>query len=174
MAKPPVYPLKTIEGKSTSYFRILVLWARDYVQPDGIELNFSGYEKTLEEYADLNENELNKAWKLAKELNTWSEYFSSIANLIQKVYLDAETEKNEVKALASLEADNKKVTNGDRLSNKSEKVVQARKKRNVLKSLHEELCAKVKFLERAHYHCKATYDAQVKTNTVNQNRPYVS
>ncbi|WPS85451.1 hypothetical protein SMD22_02130 (plasmid) [Brevibacillus halotolerans] len=170
MAKPPLHPLTTADGKPCSYFQLLARWSSNYLKNDGIQLNFKGYEETLLEYANLNENEINKAWKLAKELNTWAEYFSSIANLIQKLYLDAETEKNEVKSLASYQADDKKVANGDRLSNKDEKVVTVRKKRNTLKAFHEELEAKVKFLERAHYHCKATYDAQVKIPSTNQHQ----
>ncbi|MFF2531544.1 hypothetical protein ACFVS2_21790 [Brevibacillus sp. NPDC058079] len=172
MAKPPLHPLTTTDGKELSYFQLLAHWASEYVKKDGIQLNFKGYEETLVAYSNLNETDLQKAWNLAKELNTWAEYFSSIANLIQKLYLDAEAEKNEVKSLASIEADDKKVANGDRLSNKDPKVVNARKKRNTLKSFHEELEAKVKFLERAHYHCKATYDSQTKSTPTNQQRPF--
>ncbi|WCF11380.1 hypothetical protein NDS46_30955 (plasmid) [Paenibacillus thiaminolyticus] len=166
MAKPPVNPLLTHDGKPTNYFEVLARWASEYVKKDGIMLNFKGYKETLLDYANVNEDELDKLWKLAKELNTWAEYFSSIANLIQKLYLDAETEKNERKSMASVEADEKKVANGDRLSNKDARVVEARKKRNTLKSFHEELEAKVKFLERAHYHCKATYDAKTKSTSI--------
>jgi hypothetical protein len=174
MAKPPLHPLNCSDGRQISYFELLARWASEHVKKDGIQLNFKGYEETLLDYANLSENQLEHAWKLAKELNTWAEYFSSIANLIQKLYLDAETEKHEVKSLASFEADDKKVANGDRLSNKDSKVVNARKKRNTLKSFHEELESKVKFLERAHYHCKATYDSQVKSNPMNQKSSYAS
>lgn len=176
MAKPPVNPLVSADGQTpTNYFQVLARWAGDYVKKDGIQLNFKGYQETLLEYANLSEHELDKAWRLAKELNTWAEYFSSVANLIQKMYLDSEAEKNEVKSMASFAADDKKVANGDRLSNKDPKVVDARKKRNTLKSFHEELEAKVKFLERAHYHCKATYDAHAKTTQQgNPQRPLSS
>lgn len=163
MAKPPIYPI-VIDGNKTNYFQILVRWASEYLKKDGIQLNFQGYTETLIEYANLKEHETEKAWKLAQELNAWSEYFSSIANLIQKMYLDAETEKNEIKSIASVEADEKKVANGDRLSNKDPKVVSARKKRNTLKAFYEELESKVKFLERAHYHCKTTYESKMRSH----------
>lgn len=172
MAKPPLNPILTQDGKETNYFEMLARWASEYLKKDGIQLNFKGYKETLLEYANVNEDQLEQLWKLAKELNTWAEYFSSIANLIQKMYLDAETEKNEVKSSASVRADEKKVANGDRLSNKDEAVVSARKKRNTLKSFFEELEAKVKFLERAHYHCKATYDAKTKATPSSHHNPY--
>ena len=50
-----------------------------------------------------------KAWELTKELNAWSEYFSDIANLIQKKYLDSETEKLEQQSLKSIEHSEKVV-----------------------------------------------------------------
>ncbi|PLS19718.1 hypothetical protein CVD28_04715 [Bacillus sp. M6-12] len=156
MAKPPVTPLKTEDGKEMSYFEMLVRMSYVYLKKDGINLNFAGYTDTLIDYANMQEHEVEKAWRLTKELNAWSEYFSSIANLIQKVYLDAETDKIEVQATSSIEADSVKVANGERLSNKDPRVIDARKKRNTLKAFHDELEAKIKFLERGYYHCKAT------------------
>lgn len=173
MPKPPVYPLQ-YEDRGMSYFEKLVRLANEYVSQDGIQLNFAGYTDTLIEYANLTEKDKEKAWNLAKDLNAWAEYFSSIANLIQKLYLDSETDKISTQALASFEADEKKVANGDRLSNKDERVIQVRKKRNTLKAFHQELEAKVKFLERAHYHCKATYDLALRsTPTPNSSNQYV-
>lgn len=163
MAKPPVYPIISPNGSKTNYFQLLVRMASEYLKEDGIQLNFQGYTETLIEYASLKENEAEKAWNLAQELNAWAEYMSSIANLVQKLYLDAETEKNEIKSIASVEADKNKVANGDRLSNQDPKVVMARKKRNTLKAFYEELESKVKFLERAHYHCKATYENKMRS-----------
>jgi hypothetical protein len=165
LAKPPIHPLQTEDGKKMSYFEKLVRMAHEYLKQDGIQLNFSGYTETLIEYANLQEHDVEKAWRLTKELNAWSEYFASIANLIQKVYLDAETNKMEIQAISSIEADPNKVANGDRLSNKDPRVIEARKKRNVLKALYDELEAKIKFLERAYYHCKSTCEWANKTIT---------
>jgi hypothetical protein len=167
LAKPPIHPIKTEDGKEMSYFEMLVRMANEYLKKEGISMNFAGYTETLMEYANLEENELDKAWRLTKELNAWSEYFASIANLIQKVYLDAETKKIEIQATCSINADPNKVANGDRLANKDPKVIEARKKRNVLKALYDELEAKIKFLERAYYHCKSTCEWANKTNPNN-------
>lgn len=167
MAKPPVQPL-IINGRPLSYFQHLASLAKDYLQVDGVSLNFTGYNETIVDYANLQESDLPNAWKLTKELNAWSEYFSGLANLIQKMYLDSETDKIEVIAISSLEADSVKVANGERLANKDLRVVNARKKRNTLKSFHDELESKIKFLERAHYHCKSTCDWANKQNNVLQ------
>ena len=145
-----------------SYFELLVRHAHAYLKEDGIVLNFAGYNETIVQYAKLQEHETDKAWELAKDLNAWSEYFSSVSNMLQKTFLDAETDKNSTEAIASFQADNEKVANGNRLSDKDERVIYARKKRNALKALYEELDAKVKFLERAHYHCKSTYEIAMK------------
>lgn len=170
MAIPPISPLK-IEGVNINYFDKLLEIAGEYLKEDGIILNFEGYNETLNDYMNLKENDVEKAWILTKELNSWSEYFSSIANLIQKMYLDSETDKIEIQAIASIEADATKVANGERLSNKDAKVVKARKKRNALKALYDELESKIKFLERAYYHCKSTCEwANKSSNYSNSNQ----
>lgn len=173
MAKPPVTPLIISEDKRISYFEQLARLASDCLKKDGINLSFAGYTETLIEYANLKETELDKAWRLTKELNAWSEYFSSISNLIQKYYLDAETLKMEMQATSSIEADAVKVSNGDRLANKDGRVISARTKRNTLKSFHDELESKIKFLERAYYHCKATCEWANKPTYTNHQQPPV-
>ncbi|MDF2879472.1 MAG: hypothetical protein K0R54_29 [Clostridiaceae bacterium] len=167
MAKPPLTPLKAEDGKHISYFEKLVRLSSEYLREDGINLSFAGYTETLVDYANLEETDITKAWNLIKDLNAWSEYFSSISNLIQKVYLDSETDKIEVQAIASIEADSVKVANGERLSNKDSKVIRARKKRNTLKAFYDELEAKIRFLERAYYHCKSTCEW---ANRINNNQ----
>jgi len=169
LATPPKNPLTNSNGVNINYFEKLIEISSEYLEKDGIMLNFDGYRETLEDYTTLKENDTSKAWLLIKELNSWSEYFSSVANLIQKLYLDSETDKIETQAIASIEADATKVANGERLSNKDPKVINARKKRNTLKSLHNELESKIKFLERAYYHCKSTCEWANKTVYSNTN-----
>lgn len=166
MALPPLAPI-TDGNKQMGYFEKLVRYALDYLKEDGIVLNFKGYTDTLKKYSSLQEEESDKAWELTKELNAWSEYFSSLSNLIQKLYLDSDTDKIEVQAIASLEADAVKVANGERLANKDKAVVNARKKRNTLKAFYDELESKIRFLERAYYHCKSTCEWASKLNNYN-------
>ncbi len=171
MSLPPLSPMRNTDGKPISYFEKLMRYALDYLKEDGIKLTFEGYTDTIKDYASLQEDEIDKAWRLAKELNAWTEYFSSISNLIQKLYLDSETSKKEVQATVSLNADSVKVANGDRLSNKDPNVVMARRKRNALKAVHDELEAKISFLERAYYHCKSTCDWANKSMNASNNVP---
>lgn len=168
MASPPTNPIE-LEGKKISYFKKICLASQIHLREDNIRLNFDGYEETIEDYKSLKEQDLSKAWELTKELNAWSEYFSDIANLIQKKYLDSETEKLEQQSLKSIEHSEKVVSAGDRHANTSRDVINARKKRNILKSLYDELVSKTKFLERAYYHCKSTCEwaNRVKTSYTN-------
>lgn len=161
MPNPPKLPL-TINQKATSYFDFLISSVSETFREYGMELRFDGYEKTIDEYSELKHNDFEKAWKLAQELNAWSEYISSIRSNARKMLQDAETEKLSVIASASILADNAKVANGDRLANKDEKVIAIRRHRNAIEAFVEELDAKISFLERAHYFCKTTCDWQQK------------
>ena len=164
MARPPVNPLSH-NGNEISYFERLILLNKKYLEEDGIYLNFNGYKETIDEYTTLKENEIEKAWRLTKELNAWSEYFSEVANLIQLKYLDAETDKIEVQSLKSIENSGTSVSAGDRYADTTTEVIYSRKKRNALKSLYEELISKIKFLERGYYHCKSTCEWSNKLKT---------
>lgn len=157
MCKPPVSPL-IIEGIPMNYFDNLVEMVRPFFNEINIKLNFDGYKKTIETYSNLDDDDAKLAWKLSRDLNMWSEYFADLSNVVLKLLLDSETDKIEQIAVASFEADNGKVANGDRLANKDKRVVFIRKKRNSFKAFNLELESKVKFLDRAYYHCKATCD----------------
>ena len=164
MSRPPTNPIIQ-NGESISYFEKLIMLCSEHLKEDGIVLNFSGYKETIEEYSNLEEADIETAWKLTKELNAWSEYFSEIANLIQVKYLDSETDKIEMQSLKSIEHSDKTVSAGDRYANTTKEVIYTRKKRNALKSLHEELNAKIRFLERGYYHCKSTCEWHNKIAT---------
>lgn len=60
--------------------------------------------------------------------NSWSDYFSSIAHLIQKIMLDSETDWLKVQADEPIKHDIDRVSNGNRFSNRDEEVVRLRKK----------------------------------------------
>lgn len=163
MARPPVSPLH-IDGKRMDYFEHLVEMVKPYFNELGISLNFSGYKETIEKYSDLKDDDTKLAWRLSRDLNMWSEYFSDLSNTVNKLLLDSETDKIEQLAVSSYEADSTKVANGDRLANKDMRVVSVRKKRNAFKAFYQELDTKTKFLERAYYHCKATCDWNYSLN----------
>ena len=177
MAKPPATAITITRNNKQlelSYFEHLTLIVHDLLssegllEKDGLKLNIKGYTETVEEYKNLEENNLDAVWQLAKDLNAWSDYLSSMANLIQKYYLDSETEKAQMLSVVSINADHERVSNGKRIADQDKKVVSVRKKRNVLQSYYNELESKVKFLERAHYHCKSTYDSAMKKYVVDK------
>lgn len=153
---PPKFPSTSTDGKSISYLSKLAEISHSYLKEYGICLNLQGYDETCERYFSLKQDELNVAWELAKELNAWSQYISNYANLIQDLYLDAETEKLSVQSEKSIEYSDKTVSSGDRYANTQKEVIQARKKRNALKALYDCMCSEVAFLERGYYSCKST------------------
>lgn len=154
-------PPKTCEF-GNAYFEYLIKTVRPIIETEGISLDFSGYAEVISAYAELQEDDEAGAWTLAKTINGWSEYISSVANLIQKLFLDAETDKLAIQSVCSIRADSTKVANGERLANQDKLVIEARKKRNILKAFYDELIAKSNFLERAYYHCKSTSDISKK------------
>ena len=166
MALPPNHTITTQNNQLINYFELLVLWTNDILKVNGIQLNFKGYKETIDEYRKLNETNYEKAWQLARDLNAWSEYFSDTANLIQKLYLDADTDRIERTAAISSQCDEKVVANGYRLANQNQEVVAIRRRKNTLQAFYEELKAKVKFLERAHFHCKSTAAAKNRFSNI--------
>ena len=157
MAKPPISPVK-IKEESLNYFDVLVREVQPYFDDINIKLSFDGYKDTVKKYSSLKQEDVNNAWEVAKEFNMWSEYFSEICSLTQKLFLDAETEKIEKIAIISTNRDNKNVSNGERLANKDEVVISVRRKRNCLQAFFNELELKIFYLERAYYHCKSTVE----------------
>ena len=165
MPNPPKLPIK-INQKEMTYFDFLVNSVKDIFLEHGLELRFDGYDETIQTYKELKRNDLDGAWKLAQELNAWSEYLSSIRSNARKMLQDTETEKLSIIATASILADNSKVANGDRLANKDEAVIAVRRRRNAIEAFADELDAKISFLERAHYFCKTTCEWHHKANQI--------
>lgn len=162
MPVPPVRPTKHPfnPNAQVDYFEYLLLVTRKQLKTNNsnLSLKADGLRALLTDYSSLKRTDYEKAWELAKDFNLWADYFSGMANTIQKEFLDSNTKKIKIQAEASFDADSTKVANGDRLSNKNSLVVDARTNRNTFKSFHDGLLKTVEFLERAHYHCKSTYE----------------
>lgn len=163
MPNPPKFPLKQ-NNQSITYFEYLVNTVSLIFEENGVNLNFEGYEETVENYRNLKFNDFEKSWQLAQEFNAWTEYIGSIRSNARKMLQDAETDKMATIASASVIADGAKVANGDRLANKDENVINIRRKRNAIEAFCDELDAKMSFLERAHYFCKTTCEWQHKAS----------
>lgn len=146
-----------------TFFKLLTIYVKNEFQhEEHWKFSFHGYIELITRYKNLQEHEYEEAWALAKELNAWAEYFSELTNFVQKAYLDSQTIKIQEQAKVSIAANEKVVAKGDRYANKDPLVVQARKRRNLLKAFYEELQSKTRFLERCYYHCKMTYEMNIK------------
>jgi hypothetical protein len=146
MGMPPKNPLG-----HANYFDALCQIASKYLD---IPLCFDGYDEVVEKYQNASVNNRDENWELAKQLNAWSEYCSTIANYIQNQFLDAETEKIQIHSVKSIGFSEKNVSAGERFANTDEEVVKSRLKRNALKSLYDSLIARKDFLDKAFYQCK--------------------
>lgn len=159
---PPITPINDKNGKPVSYLEKLAEISEPYLQEYDIALNLSGYAETCQRYFSLKLDEVEKAWELARELNAWSQYIANYANLIQDLFLDAETEKLSVMSQKSIDFSEKTVASGDRYANTQNEVINARKKRNALKALYDAMVAETEFLERGYYSCKSTAEWPAK------------
>ena len=159
---PPINPIMSNDGKPISYLGKLAEISEPYLKEYGISLNLSGYTETCQRYFSLTPDETEKAWELARELNAWSQYIANYANLIQDLFLDAETEKISVVSQKSIDFSEKTVASGDRYANTQKEVIAARKKRNALKALYDAMVAETEFLERGYYSCKSTAEWPLK------------
>lgn len=166
MAKPPVLP---IDDKQ-DYFDKLIEEIEPYFTKNGLGLKFEGYKDTVQAYSDLKSSDLDKCWELSRDFNMWGEYFSDLKALVEKLFLDAETEKKKEYATASLAEDSKKVANGDRLANKNPTVIALRRDRNLLQAFITSLTAKIDFCYKCHHHCKNTFsiEKQILSNVGGQ------
>lgn len=139
-----------------SGFDILINEVAEYFGNKGLVLKFEGYKETLEQYSHIDFNDYNQCEEMARDFNMWGQYFAELEAYAEKLYLDAETNKIKEYAVASITADKVKVSNGDRLANKDESVVKARRTRNLLKAFYDLLESNKDYCYTSHHHCKDT------------------
>lgn len=162
MAMPPIFK----NENNQSYFDALLESAKPILVENKLIVDVNGYKETINSLANLKLTDYNAAWTLSLELNAWSDYLSDIRSNCKRILNNLEAEKMSTIATASLSADKVKVSNGDRLANKDEKVVEIRKKRNTMESLCELLDSKIAYMERAHYLCKKTFEIAQDSDSV--------
>jgi hypothetical protein len=146
-----MYPPQKPINNQHSYFELLCYEAQKYLP---YKLDFDGYEDLVARYRLLSDLDTAANFEMAKEFVTWLEYFSNVANFVQKEFLDAETDKLQIFSAKSIDASDKSVASGDRKANTEPEVIAARKKRNALKSLYDALCSHQDFCEKVFYQCK--------------------
>lgn len=152
MAKPPVLPI----NGNKDYFDLLIEEVKPFYDAIGVSLVFDGYKETVIAYGNSKHNNYDQMWELSRDFHMWGEYFTEIQALTEKFFLDCETEEKKEFAIASINADGAKVASGDRIANKTEAVIQARRNKNILKSFLTMLDAKIDSSFKAHHHCKST------------------
>lgn len=167
MPMPPKKPLNK-NGENSDYFNYLLATVADSVETDEFYLDFTGYDELIASLQALQPDNYQAAWELSMECNAWSEYFADCIANIHRIYRDLETDKIAIISSASNDADKKSVSNGDRLANKDELVIQARKRRNRAEALLKALESKQTFLDRSHYFCKTTAEHAAKQRNSEQ------
>lgn len=155
MALPPRLPI----AGTQSYFDFL----KSQVAPDfekqningkHFELNFDGLNELLELYNQINYEDIELCIRFSRSFNLWAMYISAVRGITKKFWLDATTERIKQTAIASKNADEKSVANGDRCANKDEKVVNARRTENSFEAFYHSLKQLEDFIIRCHYEVK--------------------
>ena len=164
MPMPPKTPVN-VDGTPMDYFDAIILEVEDIYREANLPLDFTGYLETINNFTELSFDDFETSYQLAEELFAWSDYVNNLKGLTKKLLLDAETEKITEIAKASVKADDTKVANGERLANKDENVILARKKRNTLEAFYDLLEAKSNLLNQAFYFCKSTCDWERKSQS---------
>jgi hypothetical protein len=154
MPLPPRLPFN-----NSTYFEFL----KNKVNPDfnkiklnenPFELNFDGLSELLEMYSNIDYENVEECVNFSRSFNVWSVYVSMIKAITKKFWLDSTTLRIEKVAIASKNADEKSVANGDRCANKDPLVVEARNSENSFESFFLALDELEAFLIRCHYEIK--------------------
>lgn len=155
MSLPPKLPL----GGKQSYFDFLKEKVSiDFEQQSStdrkIVLNFEGLNELLDLYNEIDYDDIVQCISFSKSFNLWAMYVGSIKSITKKYWQDAKTIRIEKTAIASKNADEKSVANGDRCANKDATVIAARNRENSFDCFYETLTELEDFLIRCHYEVK--------------------
>ena len=176
MSLPPRLPL----GGTQSYFDFIKeKVAVDFEQqssPDRkVELNFEGLNELLDMYNHINYEDAALCITFSKAFNLWAMYVASIKTITKKFWQDAKTIRIEQTAIASKNADEKSVANGDRCANKDKAVIDARNRENSFESFYSILSELEDFLIRCHYEvklfCELNIDSDTTLTTYSSQKP---
>ena len=167
MSLPPKMPL----GGTQNYFDFLKEKVSiDFEQqssPDKkIVLNFEGLNQLLEMYNDINFEDAALCVNFSKAFNLWAMYVGSIKSITKKFWQDSKAIRIEQTAIASKNADEKSVANGDRCANKDQAVINARYRENSFESFYGSLSELEEFLIRCHYEVKLFCELSIDTESV--------
>ena len=155
MTLPPRLPI----GGVQSYFNFLKEQVKEDFEKQNIngkhfELNFEGLDELFELYSQMDYEDVELCIKFSRSFNLWAMYISCLRSITKKFWLDETTYRIKQTAIASKNADEKSVANGDRCANKDENVVKARRSENSFESFYHSLKQMEEFIKRCHYEVK--------------------
>lgn len=124
----------------------------------GVILDFTRCNELMDIYRGLTPFDGERSEYLTHNFISCQDTLIGYLAIAQKLMLDAQTTEREVEAEISVKEDVRSVANGERLANKHERVVAARRDSNLLISFHEGLRMKLDNLKQAHYACKQAWE----------------
>lgn len=165
MSLPPKLPL----GGTQSYFdflkeKVSIDFEQQSLPDKKVVLNFEGLNELLDTYNNINYEDIAECIVFSKGFNLWAMYVGSIKSITKKFWQDSKTIRIEQTAIASKNADEKSVANGDRCANKEKIVIDARMRENSFDSFYGILTELEEFLIRCHYEVKLFCELSIGTD----------
>lgn len=135
-------------------FQQLATIVNTYLKEEGIQLNFSGYSKTLQRYFRVQDYDLVEIYHIMNDCNLWTNYLSEVANLIQYKFLEYKVETDRLCAFVQ-----KKAIDYD-----LEQTIKANKdKTKAFEIFYQQLIAQKTFFEKAFWHCYQLYQQGIQS-----------
>lgn len=155
MSLPPRTPL----GGTQSYFdfmkeKVSIDFEQQSLPDKKVELNFEGLNQLLDMYNNINYGDAASCVAFSKAFNLWAIYIASIKSITKKFWQDSKTIRIQQTSIASKNADEKSVANGDRCANKDKIVIDSRNRENSFESFYGILSELEEFIIRCHYEIK--------------------
>lgn len=175
MALPPKSPINKTQG----YFDFLKDKTSNNFAKFSLDkehafiLNLNGLDNLLDEYNNINFENVALCLDFSKAFNLWATYVGCMKSLTKKFWLDTKSMRISQTAVASKKADEKSVANGNRFANKDENVVNARYTENDFESFYGMLENLEEFLIRCHYEIKLFCDLE-SMDSIGNSKMYYS
>ena len=159
MNLPPKLGVTTDKNVDLSAFDCIVKQANHELKKRGkLTLNFGTYEEMKASLMTLELGDLEKAHQLCVEANAWYIFLAEMKSIATKHYLDLEAEKKRIHSEESQRANQSSKGASDAIADTQPSVINAREARNTLETLCEMLDYHVKYLDKAYYISKATWE----------------
>lgn len=94
-------PSKSINRKKDEFIDV-AQQVNPFFNEEGVNLNFNGYIKTLNEYVNCTEYDLETLDTLICDLNLWGEYFGELESVVENLKLRYENKSLYLKGFANV------------------------------------------------------------------------